>query len=70
MKLSSVLHGVASVTGVLGALALSVAWVAGENGTALGFSEQHLFSDAIVFLLISIASGIGTLVHLQLERQG
>jgi len=67
MKWSSFLHAIAAITGVWGALALGAAWMAG-SGTFLGFPEEHFFKDAVGLLLISIAFGIGTLIHMQQER--
>ncbi len=70
MKKSSYIHGVSIVAGVWGAFALLGAWLAGENGTIFGFSQQHCFNDAIVLMLISISAGICALYRLQLERDG
>ena len=67
MKGSQILHFISAVTGVIGALALIAAWSAGQNGLFLGMNEQHLFSDVQALMLISISSGIGTLVHLKQE---
>ena len=68
MKKSSVMHWIARVVGIWGALALVGAWVAGENGTVLGFSQQHLYYDAIVLTLISISALVCALVYLQQEK--
>ena len=68
MKRSSILHNIARLMGILGGLALIGAWLAGEGGTALGLSQQHLYNDAITLTLISIASLVCTLVYLQQER--
>ena len=62
------MHWIARVIGIWGGLALVGAWVAGEGGTALGFSQQHLYYDAIVLTLISIAALVCTLVYLQQEK--
>jgi len=70
MKKSSFIHGVSIVTGIWGGLALIGAWIAGENGTVLGFSQSHLFNDAIVLTLISISGGVCALYRRQLEREG
>ncbi len=56
MKKSSLMHGTAYVTGWLSIFALIGAWVAGEDGTALGFSGQHLYNDTIALALITIAA--------------
>ena len=69
MKFSQILHGIAAISGVVGFLALIVAWVAGTNGTFIGFSQQHLYNDTTGLLLISIAAGLGTLIHLKLESK-
>ena len=70
MKKSTLIHGVSVVTGIWGALALVGAWLAGENGTILGFSQQHCFYDAIVLTLISISAGICAMYRRQLESEG
>lgn len=70
MKKSSFIHGVSIVTGIWGALALLAAWFAGEGGTVFGFSQSHLFNDAIVLQLIAISAGVCALYRRQLEREG
>lgn len=67
MKWSPLLHGVAAIAGIWGALALVGAWIAG-TGTIFGQSQEHLYKDAMSLLLVSIAFGIGTLIHMQQER--
>lgn len=69
MKKSPFIHGVSIVAGILGVLALLAAWIAGEGGTTLGFSESHLFNDAIVLTLISISGGVCALYRRQLEQE-
>jgi len=64
MKWSPVLHGVSAVAGVLGVLALFLAWIAG-TGILFGLSQEHFFEDAKTLLLVAIAFGIGTLIHLK-----
>ena len=49
------MHFLGGVFGILGGLALVGAWIAGGSGTVLGFSQQHLYNDAIVLTLISIS---------------
>ena len=66
MKWSGILHNVASISGVLGVLALVAAWIVG-SGTFFGQTQAHFFEDAKILLLVSIAFGIGTLIHLKGE---
>jgi hypothetical protein len=68
MKRSSILHWLGRLAGVWGALALIGAWIAGDGGTALGFSQQHLYNDAIVLTLISISAMVCAMVYLQQEK--
>ena len=68
MKLSKVIHLMSLIVGVVGALAFFGAWIAGEKGTFLGFSQGHLFNDAIVLELVAIAASVCTLVRMQLEK--
>ncbi len=68
MKKSSIIHGISIVAAIWGFLALVGAWLAGENGTILGFSQQHCFFDAIVLELISVSAGICALYRRDLER--
>lgn len=68
MKKSSVMHWIARIAGIWGVLALIGAWVAGGDGTVLGFSQQHLYYDAIVITLISISALVCALVYLQQEK--
>lgn len=68
MKLSKLAHLLSIVLGLAGAICLIGAWVAGENETFLGFSQAHLFNDAIVLELIAIAMALCTLVRMQLEK--
>ena len=70
MKISKVLHIVSVIAGLWGVLALIGAWLAGENGTIWGFSQQHCFYDAIVLILIAIWLQIGTIHHMMLEKKG
>lgn len=70
MKKSSFIHGVSIVAGIWGALALIGAWLAGQNGTIWGFTQQHCYNDAIVLTLISISAGVCALYRRQLEREG
>ena len=68
MKKSSFIHGVSIVAGIWGALALIGAWLAGQNGTIFGFTQQHCYNDAIVLTLISISVGVCALYRRQLEQ--
>ena len=68
IKWSPILHGIAFSTAMVGVLALVGAWIATARGTFLGVSEEHLFNDAISLLLVSIAFGIGTLMHQNEEK--
>lgn len=68
MKWSPILHGISAIAGIAGALAIFGAWIAGISGTFLSFSQEHLYRDATVLLLASIAFGIGTLIHHNQER--
>lgn len=68
MKRSSIFHNIARVTGILGGLALVGAWLAGEKGTTLGFSQQHLYNDATVITLISISALACALFYWQQEK--
>ena len=70
VKWSPILHGISAVAGVLGALALLGWWIAlaGTEGFSLIFSPEHIYDDAIALLLVSIAFGIGTLIHQKQEQ--
>ena len=63
MNWAPILHGVAAIAGTLGILALLAAWIV-RDGTFFGLSQAHYFEDAKGLLLVSIAFGIGTLIHL------
>lgn len=69
MKKSSFIHGVSVVTGVWGGLALIGAWLAGQNGTILGFSQQHCYYNAAILILISISAGICAIYRQELEKR-
>jgi len=71
MKWSPILHGVAAISGIIGFLALIMWWVmlALRDGFSTMFSPEHAYDDAVVLLLLSIAFGIGTLIHRQIEKE-
>jgi len=62
MKWSPILHFSTCVIGTIGMLALIGAWIAG-SGTFLGMTQTHLFSDAVVLMLIAIWLGLGHISH-------
>ena len=70
MKWSPILHGIAAVTGVVGAGTVIGWWIvlAKTAGFSTMFSPEHMYDDAVVLLLVSIAFGIGALVHQNQER--
>ena len=68
MKWSPILHGIAAVTGVVGLLSLLGFWIAAWNAGVNPFSPAHLYDDAIALLLVSIAFGVGALVHMRKEK--
>ena len=71
MKWSPILHGVSAIAGILGVLVLLGWWIvlAKTNGFSLLFTPEHMYDDAIALLLVSIAFGIGTLIHQRQEQQ-
>lgn len=68
MKFSKALHWGSVITGFLGAFTAIGAWIAGGEGLFLGYSQGYLFTNAQVFILGSIAFGVGTLIHQNLEK--
>ena len=68
MKWSPILHGIATISGILGFFTLVIWWVVLFREGVSPFSAEHLYDDAIALLLLSIAFGIGTLVHQQQEQ--
>lgn len=70
MKLSKIFHIVSVIVGLVGVIALLGAWNAGVSGTAFGFTQNHLFMDAIVLVLIAIWMQLATMHHMKLEEKG
>lgn len=68
MKKSAIIHGISIVAAIWGFLALIGAWLAGDNGTIFGFTQQHCFFDAIILELISVSAGVCALYRRDLER--
>ena len=68
MKWSPILHGISAVSGVFGFLALILWWIVLAKEGASPFSVEHLYDDARALLLLSIAFGIGTLIHQREEK--
>lgn len=68
MKWSVILHYLAILSVSAGALSLLGAWLAGEGGRLLGLSQGHLYNDAVVFVLLSIAFALGVIIHRQTEK--
>ncbi|MCH7568011.1 MAG: hypothetical protein IIA87_01185 [Nanoarchaeota archaeon] len=69
MKWSPILHILTMIIGLVALLSLIGAWIAGENGRFLGFSQIHLFYDAISLFLFAILAALGTLIHQNEERR-
>lgn len=69
MKWSPILHAVSAFAGILGLLALVLFWIAAANEGVKPFSGEHTYQDAVALLLVSIAFGIGTLVHQNQEKK-
>jgi len=62
-KWAPILYYASLTAAIFGTLAFLGAWYATWNVTFLGMTEQHLFNDAQTLLLLSIALGVGTLIH-------
>ena len=69
-KWASTLHIISAVAGVLGLIVIIGWWIVlfRLNGFSLFFEPDHMYKDAIILLLISIAFGVGTLIHHYEER--
>jgi len=71
MKWSPILHNAAVVIIAAGVLALLGAWWTQLTGRPLwGMSQQHLFSDTTVLILLGMAFQVGTMLHRDIERHG
>jgi len=68
MKWSPILHGISAISGVIGFLTLIVWRIVLAREGASPFSAEHLYDDARALLLLSIAFGIGTLIHQREEK--
>jgi len=69
MKWSPILHGIAATSGIVGFLVLIGWWIVIAKEGVSPFSAEHLYDDAIALLLLSIAFGIGTLIHQKQEQK-
>ena len=69
MKWSPILHGIAAIAGILGIVTLLGFWIASANAGINPFSREHLYDDTIAILLVSIAFGIGALIHQKQEKK-
>ena len=49
--------------GILGVLALFLAWFAETRGFVFGFESRVWYNDAIIFLLIAIWLKLGAIYH-------
>ena len=63
MKKSHILKKCSGVVGVLGVLAIVLAWVAELQGFVFGFESRVWYNDAIIFLLIAIWLKLGAIYH-------
>jgi len=69
MKWSPILHGISAISGIIGFIALIMWWIMLAREGASPFSPEHLYDDARALLLLSIAFGIGTIIHQLQERR-
>lgn len=67
---SQFLHRMGLIFTLLGAVWMGAAWLAGDGGEFLGFSQERLYLDAICWLLIAAGLRIGCLMHHWEERLG
>lgn len=63
MKRAETLTNLSIAVGLLGVLALIAAWLVGPGSALAGMSQQHLFTDAVVLLLIAIWLKLGAIYH-------
>ncbi len=69
-KWSGKMHVATMAVATLGALSLLGAWFVGDTGRILGLDREHLYLNAGVLMLLAIAFGVGTIIHLLEERKG
>lgn len=67
MKWSKILHAISALAGITGFLAMLVWWLVLLREGVDSFSPEHLYDDVVALLLLSIAFGIGTLIHQRIE---
>ena len=63
MKKSHMLKKCSAIVGVLGILALFLAWWAESHGFILGFESRVWYNNAVVFLLVAIWFKLGAIYH-------
>ncbi len=69
MKISKVLHVISVLVGFFGVFMLIGAWRADFSGSFLGMTQDHLFKDATVLILVAIWLQIATIHHMMLEKK-
>ncbi len=67
---SKFLHQMGLIFTLVGVVFMGGAWLAGDGGDFLGWSQAHWYLDAICFLLIAAGLRIGCLMHHWEERLG
>ena len=70
MKLSKTFHVLSIIAGLAGVIALVGAYIAGPTGAIFGFTQNHLFIDAVIRFLLAIWLQLATLHHMKLEEKG
>ena len=63
MKKAHMLKKGSVITGLLGVIALILAWRAEFSGFILGFEARVWYNDAIILLLIAIWLKLGAIYH-------